>query len=82
MSFVKIKDLILADLIKTKLWSEDLELERRKDPKFRGRSKSASHKIREVEEAVLLALPDELHVNKDLVELSKVSTSVVSGELT
>ena len=75
----------LEQLMRTghlRLWSEDLELERRKDPMFRGRSKSASHKIREAEEAALLALPDQLHVNKDLVELSKVSTSFLSGELT
>ena len=46
----------LEQLMRTghlRLWSEDLELERRKDPMFRGRSKSASHKIREAEEAAL-----------------------------
>lgn len=47
------------------LWDEEAELLRRKDPKFRGRSKRASELIRQGG-VNLLTLLDDLHVNNNL----------------
>ena len=55
------------------LWDEQHELEKRKDPKFRRRSKKASEMIRE-ESQNLLSCLDQLHVNKDLGELINISS--------
>ena len=70
----------LEEVLKTgrlSLWDEQHELEKRKDPKFRRRSKKASELIRE-ESQNLLSYLDRLHVNKNLGELINISSDMHS----